>query len=48
MASAGGGVEEEYEEDGDEEDDEDGYVTDDSVDPDNMTYEAGPALAWHV
>lgn len=38
----GGGVEEEYEEQGDEDEDEEGYVTDDSVDPDNMTYEARP------
>lgn len=49
---AGGGVEEEYEEQGEEDEDEEGYVTDDSVDPDNMTYEARPcacharALVW--
>ena len=48
----GGGVEEEYEEQGEEDEDEEGYVTDDSVDPDNMTYEARPcachacALGW--
>lgn len=47
---AGGGVEEEYEEQGEEEEEEEGYVTDDSVDPDNMTYEASPvhssAVFW--
>ena len=45
-------MEEEYEEQGEEDEDEEGYVTDDSVDPDNMTYEARPcachacALGW--
>ncbi|KAK9834257.1 hypothetical protein WJX81_000593 [Elliptochloris bilobata] len=44
LAGVGGGVEEEYEEQGEEDDDEEGYVTDDSVDPDNMTYEELQAL----
>jgi hypothetical protein len=38
LLCAAGGIAEEY----DEDEDEEGYVTEDSVDPDNMTYEVPP------